>query len=144
VTTFALLLAALLACGCPHRMIDRPAKRPLGRSEFFSDRSASRPSVADTVPRAFDDGGPVTPERGRERYAIYCAPCHGERGDGDGVIVRHGFPRPPSLRTTSLTPAQVANVIANGYGVMSSYGDRVPARDRLAIAEYVRQLGAAR
>ena len=135
----ALLLAALLACGCPHQMIDRPAKRPLGSSAFFPDRSASRPLVADTVPRsAPDGGGAVTPERGRERFAIYCAPCHGARGDGDGIIVRHGFPRPPALR--AMATADIVKTIADGHGVMYGYGDAVPERDRWAIAAYMQQL----
>lgn len=139
-----LVAAALLACGCPHQMIDRPAKRPLGRSDFFPDRSASRPAVPDTVPRpAVAGGGPITLGRGRERFTIYCAPCHGADGEGNGVIVRHGFPRPPSYRShevEAMTPAQIVSTIAGGHGLMYGYGDRVPESDRWAIAAYVHEL----
>ena len=136
----ALAAMLLLACACRRDMADRPEQRPLGRSAFFADRSASRPAVADTVPRALASA-PASVARGRERYIIYCEPCHGARGDGDGVIVRHGFPRPPSLLTST---ADVARTIAEGKGKMYSYADRVPEADRFAIAAYIKQLQAER
>jgi mono/diheme cytochrome c family protein len=140
----ALVLTLILAA-CRQDMVDRPPRRPLGSTAFFADRSASRPLVADTVP--YPQAEPPTPvplARGRERYAIYCQPCHGLRGDGDGVIVRHGFPRPPAFANE--TPAEIVAIIANGRKAMYSYADRVPERDRWAIAAYVAQLqsGAAR
>ncbi len=85
--------------------------------------------------------------RGRQRYDIYCSPCHGLSGDGDGMIVRRGFPAPPSYHSPRLraAPAQhFFDVISNGYGVMYSYGARVEPRDRWAIVAYVRTLQQSR
>jgi mono/diheme cytochrome c family protein len=86
-------------------------------------------------------------ERGRERFGIYCAPCHGLAGDGDGVIVAHGFPAPPSYHLDRLlaAPAQhFYDVMTKGYGVMFAYADRVPPHDRWAIAAYIRALQLSR
>jgi len=85
-------------------------------------------------------------ERGRERFEIYCAPCHGRFGDGNGVIVQRGFPRPPSYDSDALrnAPSQhFYDVITHGYGVMFSYADRVEPADRWAIAAYIRALQAS-
>ena len=82
-------------------------------------------------------------ERGRSRYDIYCAPCHSEAGDGDGMIVRRGFPRPPSFHSERLRSASDEHlyaVITHGYGVMYSYAGRVPPDDRRAIVAYIRAL----
>lgn len=93
---------------------------------------------------------PLTPallDRGEERYRIYCSVCHGEHGDGDGMIVRRGFPHPPSFhepRLRAAPPAHVVAVITRGYGVMYSYADRVEPADRWAIAAYVQALQRAR
>ena len=128
-------------------MVDRPEQRPLGRSAFFPDRSASRPAVADTVPRALAPLPPATLARGRERYEIFCAPCHGSDGEGNGVIVRHGFPAPPSYFSPdarAMSDADIVKVIAEGRGKMYSYGSRVAENDRWAIAAYIRQLQSER
>ena len=85
--------------------------------------------------------------RGRERFGIFCAPCHGLAGDGDGIIVAHGFPAPPSYHIDRLlaAPAQhFYDVITDGYGVMFSYADRVEPHDRWAIAAYIRALQLSR
>jgi len=85
--------------------------------------------------------------RGQERYDIYCSPCHGLSGDGDGMIVRRGFPAPPSYHSARLraAPAQhFFDVISHGYGVMYSYGVRVEPRDRWAIVAYIRALQESR
>ena len=82
-------------------------------------------------------------ERGRARYDIYCAPCHSQVGDGDGMIVRRGFPRPPSFHSERLRNASDEHlyaVITHGYGVMYSYAGRVPPDDRRAIVAYIRAL----
>lgn len=84
-----------------------------------------------------------TLERGRERFDIYCSPCHSVAGDGDGMIVRRGFPSPPSYHTDRLRNAPDAHfysVITNGYGMMYSYADRVAPDDRWAIVAYIRAL----
>jgi mono/diheme cytochrome c family protein len=88
----------------------------------------------------------VTPQlvaRGRERFGIFCSPCHGPDGYGDGIIVARGFPRPPSFHSPELrgAPAQLFfDTITKGYGAMYSYADRVPPPDRWAIIAYIRGL----
>jgi mono/diheme cytochrome c family protein len=82
-------------------------------------------------------------DRGRERYDIYCAPCHSLTGDGNGTIVRQGFPPPPSLHTSDLrfaTAGQMFDAITNGIGEMPDYSQDVPVRDRWAIIAYIRAL----
>jgi mono/diheme cytochrome c family protein len=89
---------------------------------------------------------PITSEtlkRGQQRYNIYCVPCHSETGDGDGMVVRRGFPRPLSFHSDALRAAPDAHfydAITNGYGVMYSYAERVDVHDRWAIAAYIRAL----
>lgn len=89
---------------------------------------------------------PVTPQlvaRGRERFGIFCSPCHGSDGYGDGIIVARGFPHPPSFHSPELrgAPAQLFfDTITKGYGAMYSYSDRVPPPDRWAIVAYIRAL----
>jgi mono/diheme cytochrome c family protein len=81
--------------------------------------------------------------RGRERYDIYCSPCHGFSGHGDGMIVQRGFPTPPSYHSARLRSADAQHffdVITHGYGVMYSYAARVEPRDRWAIIAYIRAL----
>lgn len=82
-------------------------------------------------------------QRGQERYQIYCQPCHGLAGYGDGLIVKRGLAAPPSYHEPRLVNAadgHIYDVIANGYGSMYSYGSRVPTEDRWAIVAYVRAL----
>lgn len=86
-------------------------------------------------------------ERGRERYNIFCAPCHARTGDGDGIIVQRGFTKPPSLheqRLREAPPGHFFHVITNGYGAMYSYASRIPAADRWAITAYIRALQLSR
>lgn len=86
-------------------------------------------------------------ERGQERYNVYCAPCHGLLGNGEGVVAKRGFPHPPDYALKRLREAPVGHfyeVITYGYGIMYPYADRVPSNDRWAIAAYIRALQAAR
>lgn len=89
---------------------------------------------------------PVTKElvdRGQERYNIYCIVCHGPAGNGDGMIVRRGFPQPPTYHDDRLRNAPVGHffdVITNGWGKMNSYAYQVQPADRWAIAAYIRAL----
>ncbi len=85
----------------------------------------------------------VVLERGKERYDIYCAPCHGRTGTGDGMVVRRGFSQPPTFHQTRLREAPVGHyfdVITNGYGAMYPYAARVSPEDRWAITAYIRAL----
>ena len=86
-------------------------------------------------------------ERGRERYNIFCAPCHARTGDGDGIIVQRGFTKPPSLheqRLREAPPGHFFHVITNGFGAMYSYSSRISAADRWAIIAYIRALQLSR
>jgi mono/diheme cytochrome c family protein len=159
------LAFAAAAAGCRRDMFQQPSSKPLGSSDFFrEDQMASRPLVAHTVARghleadeAFYRGKigtnlvetfPVaitraTLERGRERFDIYCAPCHGRTGDGNGMIVQRGYPAPPSYHLDRLRQAPAGHffdVITQGYGIMYSYAQRVAPEDRWAIAAYIRVL----
>lgn len=158
------LLAVLLAGGCRQDMHDQPRYRLNGSATLFSDGRAARPAVKGTVARgmlktdaALWEGKagdkpvdqfpfPITREviaRGRDRYNIYCSPCHGLTGYGDGVIVTRGLKNPPSYHTDALRDQPVGhfyNVITNGNGSMLSYASRIPVRDRWAIVAYIRVL----
>jgi mono/diheme cytochrome c family protein len=82
-------------------------------------------------------------QRGQQRFDIYCAPCHGLSGNGDGMIARRGFPAPPSYHTDHLRKAPDSHfyqVISDGYGVMYPYADRISPHDRWAIVAYIRAL----
>jgi mono/diheme cytochrome c family protein len=82
-------------------------------------------------------------ERGRQRFNIFCAPCHSQVGDGNGMVVQRGFSKPPSFheqRLRDAPPGHFFNVITNGYGAMYSYASRINTADRWAIVAYVRAL----
>jgi mono/diheme cytochrome c family protein len=159
----ALLVATLLA-GCD-AMRNQPRYDPLEASQFYPDQRSARPLVEGTVPlggKTDDEAGlsprdeagnlvdifpfPVTIDvlqRGRERYDIFCSPCHGLDGQGKGMIVQRGFSPPPALTIERLQQAPAGyfyDVITNGFGQMYSYAYRVPPRDRWAIAAYIRAL----
>lgn len=147
------LCAVLFAAACHHDMQDQPRYEPYEASEFFPDGRASRAPVPGTVPRgqlALDalsaKSPPVTLallERGRERYDIFCAPCHDRAGTGQGVIVQRGFKIPPTLHQERLRAADddhYFEVISRGFGAMYGYAARIHPRDRWAIIAYVRAL----
>jgi mono/diheme cytochrome c family protein len=149
---------------CRQDMHDQPKYEPLERSAFFGDERSARPLVEGTVARGHLQDNPeyftgktgeafittfpleVTEElvqRGQERYNIFCTPCHGVVGDGLGMIVRRGFKKPPSFHIDRLRqspPGYFYDVMTNGFGVMSSYAEQVPVKDRWAITAYVRAL----
>jgi len=155
---------AVVTSGCRRDMQDQPKYIPLRASTFFSDDRSARPLVEGTVARGHlhedtlletgkigNDDATVFPfavdggvlARGRERYDIYCSPCHGRTGAGDGMIVRRGFRRPPSYHDDRLRNAPVGHfvdVMTNGFGAMADYRQQVEARDRWAIAAYIRAL----
>lgn len=151
------MTSAFALAGCDLSMTEQRKLTTYAPTKLWSDGTTARPLprgvVAEgDVQRAAvaKNPPPVTTallDRGRERFGIFCAPCHGLAGDGDGVIVQHGFPAPPSYHIDRLlaAPAQhFYDVMTNGYGVMFSYADRVPPHDRWAIAAYIRALQLSR
>jgi hypothetical protein len=164
VVVIALAGTALLA-GCRLDMQVQPRVNPLAKSDFFPDQRSARPPVEGTVARGqlhedayFYTGKignspgdylpfPVTREvldRGRERYNIFCAPCHSRVGDGNGFVPSRGFARtPPSFHIPRLQKAPAGyfyDVITEGFGTMPDYASQIPARDRWNIVAYVRAL----
>jgi mono/diheme cytochrome c family protein len=148
---------SLLLAGCGLSMTEQRKYKTYAPAKLWSDGASARPLPAGVVAQGdvARAEAAVTPPpvsdallaRGRERFGIYCAPCHGLAGDGDGIIVAHGFPRPPSYHVDRLlaAPAQhFVDVITHGYGAMYAYADRVDPHDRWAIAAYIRALQLAR
>jgi len=158
------LLVVLLLAGCRQDMHDQPRFKPLAMSDFYSDQRSARTPVEGTVARGqlhedpyFYTGKignspgdympfPVTEDvlaRGRERFNIYCTPCHSRLGDGNGIIVQRGFRRPPSYHTERLRKAPLGyffDVMTNGFGAMPDYASQIPPHDRWAIVAYIRAL----
>jgi mono/diheme cytochrome c family protein len=159
-----LIVLTLVLVGCRLDMHDAPRYEPLEASTFFADGRSARTLVPNTVARGMlreDEhlyqgtiGGqltdtfpmPVTAEllsRGRERFNVFCSPCHGRTGQGNGIVVQRGFRAPQSFHDERLRSAPVGyyvNVETNGFGAMSDYSAQVPPADRWAIAAYIRVL----
>lgn len=153
----AALLPLLLLGACDLSMRDQPRGDPQGSATLWPGGPPRRPppegSVAADQPArdaALASPPPLTLallNRGQERYGIFCSMCHGARGDGDGAVVRRGFPPPPSFharRLVQASPAYMVEVITHGHGIMYSYADRVDPADRWAVAAYVKTLQRAR
>jgi len=145
-------------------MHDAPRYDPLEASVAFADGASARPLVEGTVPRGMlnDDellykgtvaGKPATLfpfaitradlDRGEERFNIYCAPCHGRTGDGNGMVVQRGFRPPPSFhidRLRQAEPGVIFDRITNGFGVMPDYRAQIPVDDRWRIVGYLKAL----
>jgi mono/diheme cytochrome c family protein len=139
--------------GCDQNMTSQPKYAEYEPAPLFRNGQTLQAPVAGTVAR--DDLAraeevatkpPLTPAllaRGHERFDIFCAPCHDRVGDGNGMIVQRGMPRPPSLHDARLRQASdrhLFDVVSNGYGVMYAHGDRIRPRDRWAIVAYIRAL----
>jgi mono/diheme cytochrome c family protein len=149
-------------------MHDQPKYKPLGASRFFADGRDARPIPVGTIARdelsdtdsfhtgaangAFLDTIPLKVDstllrRGQERFDIYCSPCHGRTGDGNGMVAQRGVKIPANFHTDRLRetpPGYLYQVIKNGYGAMGDYGDQIPVNDRWAIVAYVRALQLSR
>ncbi len=154
-----------------HQMYDQAKYKPLTPTQLFGDGNSSRPQVPGSVPHssgalAESQQRPQRPacrprrcprasganplpitvtllSAGRERFNIYCAPCHSRAGDGDGMIARRGFPPLRAYHTDRLRNAPDSHfyqVISEGYGVMYPYADRIAPDDRWAIVAYIRAL----
>ena len=158
------LLLALLGTGCRQDMHDQPKYEALEASDFFSDGRSARPIVEGTVARGHLNEDtllfqgklngkpaevfpfPITLQdldRGQERYNIYCTPCHDRLGNGEGMVVRRGFRRPPSYhidRLRQAPPGYLFDVITNGFGALQDYSAQIAVRDRWAIVAYIRAL----
>ena len=158
----------MLVSGCRLDMHLQPKYLPYEPSDFFADGRSERQPVPGTVARGhlrldelFYTGRengleadrfpfPITRadlDRGRQRYNIYCAPCHDYSGTGRGMIVQRGFPQPPSYHIPRLRQASVGHfvqVMTTGFGAMYSYASRVEPADRWRIAAYIRVLQLSR
>jgi cytochrome c553 len=163
--SLATLATIALLTGCRIDMHVQPRINPLAKSDFFSDQRSARLPVEGTVARGqlhediyFYTGKvgnnpgdsmpfPVTKEvleQGRERYNIYCAPCHSRVGDGNGFVPSRGFARkPPSFHDQRLQKSPLGyffDVMTNGFGIMPDYASQISARDRWNIVAYIRAL----
>ena len=160
------ILGAFLLAGCRNDMHDQPRFKPLAESDFYPDLRSARPPVEGTVARGqlhedtyFYTGKmganpgdympsevPVNEEtlaRGRERFNIYCAPCHSRLGDGNGMVAQRGYRHPPSYHDERLRQAPLGyffDVMTSGFGAMPEYADQIPVRDRWCIVAYIRAL----
>jgi mono/diheme cytochrome c family protein len=164
----ARLVLAVVAVGslvaCRQDMHDQPKYTPLRASTFFADGLSARAPVPGTVARGqlkedallntgktggadavafpFEVDDRVM-ARGRERYDIFCSPCHARTGDGNGMVVLRGYRQPPSLHLDRLRTAPVGHffdVISNGFGAMPDYAAQIRPEDRWAIVAYIRAL----
>jgi hypothetical protein len=165
IATLSLLLGIAMLSACRLDMHVQPRINPLAKSDFFTDQRGARPLVDGTVARGqlYEDNYlytgkigsnpgdympfPVTKQvldRGRERYNIYCSPCHSELGDGNGFIPSRGFSiQPPSYHIPRLQKAPLGHfydVITNGYGIMFGYASQIVPQDRWDIVAYIRAL----
>jgi len=150
----ALVFGVLALAGCTDQsMREQKRYEPFEPAALWPDGTEARTLPEGVVAQgdlaraaALSNPPLITPDlmrRGQERYGIFCSPCHGLAGYGDGMIVARGFPAPPSYHQPRLraAPAQhFVDVITNGYGVMYSYASRVSPQDRWAIAAYIRAL----
>ena len=156
----------LFTAGCQYLrqdMADQPKNKALSSSDFFADGRSERPLVENTVARgALADDALFVPkdsndfpvpvnlsllERGEERYKIFCSPCHGLQGDGNGMIAMRGMKHPPSYHQDRLRQAPNGyffDNITNGFGAMYGYSAQIPPRDRWAIIAYIRALQLSR
>ena len=154
----------LVLAGCRNDMHDQPRMKTYAMSDFYADLRSERPPVEGTVARGqlhedtyFYTGKiganpgdympfPVTEAvlaRGRERFNIYCAPCHSRIGDGQGMIPSRGFKQPPTYHQDRLRKAPLGyffDVMTNGFGAMPDYASQIPPEDRWKIVAYIRAL----
>src|SRR5437870_8085487 len=161
---FTWLGLVLILVGCRQDMHDQPRMKTYAMSDFYPDLRSARPPVDGTVARGqlhqdtyfytgkigADPGDympfPVTEEvlsRGRERFNIYCAPCHSRVGDGKGMVPQRGYKQPPTFHQERLRKAPLGyffDVMTNGFGAMPDYSSQIPVEDRWRIVAYIRAL----
>jgi mono/diheme cytochrome c family protein len=154
----------LATVACRQDMHDQPRYKTYAPSDLFEDGRSARPLVEGTVARGqlredellytgrsagvFAGAFPLavneaTLRRGRARYEIFCVPCHGLTGEGDGMVVRRGYKKPPPLsaeRFSTLPPGYLFDVVTRGFGAMPDYAWQIAPEDRWAIVAYLRAL----
>ncbi|WGF90342.1 c-type cytochrome [Marinivivus vitaminiproducens] len=141
----------ILLAACDQNMTDQQKIESYEETALFPQGTGMLDPVPGTLAREQAASSPSMPERidrallarGRERFGIFCTPCHGAVGDGQGMIVARGFPQPPSFHIDRLRDAPARHfydVVTDGYGVMYSYGARIPEDDRWAIVAHIRAL----
>jgi mono/diheme cytochrome c family protein len=157
-------LTVALGAACRQDMHNAPRYEVYEASTTFADGRASRSAPIGTVARGWlreDEAlytGKVNGQtvdtvpfaishadlkRGQERFNIYCTPCHGRLGDGNGMVVQRGLRQAASYHQDRLRQERIGyffDVITNGFGAMQGYAEQVPVRDRWLIASYVRAL----
>jgi mono/diheme cytochrome c family protein len=162
--TCVVFLIALAAAGCRQDMHDGPRIEAYEANAFFPDARGSRTPPAGTVARGWlradealytgkVDGQLVDAvpfqishedmQRGQQRFNIYCSPCHGRLGDGNGMVVQRGLRQAASYHIDRLREERIGyffDVATNGFGAMQGYAEQVPVRDRWLIAAYIRAL----
>jgi mono/diheme cytochrome c family protein len=158
------LLALVSIAGCRQDMHDAPRYDPLEESAVLPKGSSAQPLVAGTVARSElrDDDllytgrvdnkwstefpFPITAadlDRGEQRFNIYCSPCHGRTGEGNGMVVQRGFKQAQTYHVDRLRDAPVGyffDVMTNGFGAMPDYRSQVTVEDRWRIVAYIRAL----
>lgn len=143
----------LLLGGCDVSMTRQQRDDRYAAAALWSDGTAAQPLPEHVVAQgdlARDRESIIPPPvsvallaRGQQRFDIYCSPCHGLDGKGDGIVAARGFPHPPSFvepRLLAAPASEFYDAISKGYGVMYSYAARVEPRDRWAIIAYIRAL----
>lgn len=159
ISAFCLLPFAFLSAACRQDMHDQPRYKPLRQGLYFDDVRWPRHLVEGTVPYTTEAVTPMTDlakattlpfsltqqvlDHGQERFNIYCTPCHGATGAGNGMVAQRGFRAPPSYHIDRLREAPIGHfydVMTNGFGAMPSYADKVSPPDRWAVAAYIRAL----
>ena len=162
-----LIVTVVISAGCRQDMHNQPRFKPLAESDFYADLRSARPPVDGTVARGdlradsyyysgmlpgTNNAGdympfPVTKEvleRGRDRFNIYCSPCHSRLGDGKGIVPSRGFARtPPSFHIDRLRKVPLGyffDVMTHGFGLMQDYSAQISPEDRWKVAAYIRAL----
>jgi hypothetical protein len=170
-TSRFLVVSCAAAClvfsaGCQYLhqdMANQPKYKPLSPSDFFADGRSERPITENTVAHGSlandelfvpkeSNAFPLTVdwellERGQGRYKIFCTPCHGLQGDGNGMVSMRGFKHPPSFHQDRLRQepnGYIYDVVTNGFGAMYGYSAQIPPHDRWAIIAYLRALQLSR
>jgi len=160
-------LVALAIVGCDHTlrqdMANQPRHNPLSPAAFFPDGRSERAIPDNTVARGSIQDDPLfTPKdsnafplaltkelmaRGQDRYNIFCSPCHGLQGDGQGMVTLRGMKHPPSYHQDQVRNepnGYYFDIITNGFGAMNGYSMQLNPHDRWAIVAYVRALQLSR